>query len=267
MTIGTDVEGFAAVGNEIVALRPGDIDGDKADPFIINKTYDCGIQLDNVLAEVTFKPAFGGHEFEDLCALAKFDAGKYLNSKGFDPIYKSSHIFELEELNFPHAKVAGCEPDYAAIEDESVPQFNQEVFTRLRTGSGHLHFGLHGAKSLEKHDIIQYVRGLDRCLGATLCTYHSDPTRRLLYGQAGRFRFKPYGFEYRTPDNYWFAESDELALAIWDVAKEMFRIPIGDKIWDKVNEQHRELANLINLGSVPEIKTLLKSFDFPTLEV
>ena len=33
--------------------------------------------------------------------------------------------------------------------------------------------------------------------------HDSSNERRELYGQAGRFRPKPYGIEYRTPSNFW----------------------------------------------------------------
>ena len=262
--IGTDVEAFCTRDGAIYPLRPGDIEGKKAKPHIINEKYDVGIQLDNVLAEITFMPASSGEQFKELCEIAKLSAVGYLKNRGLVPEFKSHHVFEPEEISYPHAKVAGCEPDYPAVEGEKAPVFNHMLFQVLRTGSGHIHIEVENAT---KSDIIQYVRGLDRVIGAPLCLAHNDPLRRKLYGQAGRFRYKPYGFEYRTPDNYWYSRSESFAVPMWDAINEMFSIPLSDKRWDMVNYSHKELAEHINMGSVPEIRDSLNSFDFPQLEV
>jgi hypothetical protein len=265
LSMGTDVETFVTKDGEIHALKPGEIPGSKASPYIIDDRFDVGIQPDNVLAEITFSPAEHGDMFEGLCVMAKDIAEKYLNNLGFVPEYKSSHIFEPEQLNFDAAMVAGCEPDFPAIAGEEDPVFNMALFERLRTASGHLHFGM--KYPLSKSQVIQYVRGLDRAIGAQMVLEHNDPIRRKLYGQAGRFRYKDYGFEYRTPDNFWFNHCDKYARALWATAEEMFSIPLTDTIWSKVNDQHVELARAINLGLIPEIKDMLDSFDFPRVVV
>jgi len=263
-TVGTDVEAFATdeQGN-ILALRPGMIEGKKAQPFVLDADYDIGIQLDNVLAEFTFMPSRSPSEFHDLCELTKISASKYLGERGMKPLFQSSHIFRPEELDFPHAKTAGCEPDFPAVEGDDPTVFDQSIFALLRSGSGHLHFGFD--EPLEKSDVIQYVRGLDRAIGGPLCLMHSDPMRRRIYGQAGRFRFKPYGFEYRTPDNFWFDNSENMADDIWAVAHEMFSIPLSDPIWEEVNKDHTFLAQSINMGHIPEISALLDEFEFPSI--
>ena len=266
--IGTDVEGMVAKVTDpkrIIPLRPGMVEGEKAHPYLISEYHNVGIQLDNVLFEVTFDPSHKADLFEERCAVAKRHVAGYLDNKGLVPHYKSSHWFEEEELLFPHAMVAGCEPDYPAIANEEPPVFNFDIFKVLRTGSGHLHFQL--SEDVSRENIIQYVRGLDQCIAAYLCTLHNDSDRRKLYGQAGRFRFKPDypGFEYRTPDNYWFTQSSILAEPIFNAVKDMFDIQPNDSKWDKVNEYHTDMAKAINIGDITTVSALMELFDFPRL--
>jgi hypothetical protein len=49
-------------------------------------------------------------------------------------------------------------------------------------------------------------------------TDKTAPRRRTLYGQAGRFRVKPYGMEYRSLSSFWLA-SPILVELIYDVSK------------------------------------------------
>ena len=74
--------------------------------------------------------------------------------------------------------------------------------------------------------------------------------RKQLYGKAGAYRPKPYGFEYRTLSNFWVFDkkliewvwrNTERALAAGDVSHEM------ERILEAVNNGNKKVAqDLIN---------------------
>jgi hypothetical protein len=77
----------------------------------------------------------------------------------------------------------------------------------MRTAGGHVHVG--GFFTNNPHSPVQmgmsaYLsRLLDRYLGVYSILWDKDDNRRSMYGQAGCFRPKPYGMEYRSMSNAW----------------------------------------------------------------
>ncbi len=75
-----------------------------------------------------------------------------------------------------------------------------------------------------------------------------DPRRRELYGQAGCFRNKPYGIEYRTPSNKWIFSRD-MCLWVYEQVKravmDHMQMDIPDEVEHIINSHDVEAAQSI----------------------
>lgn len=109
-----------------------------------------------------------------------------------------------------------CNPSYNAY----TKQTNRVVIDPLkypyRSAGGHIHMGFSDYENyntkknpiLDKvhYDPITLTKLMDRLCGNTcvLINKSNDQvTRRKIYGMAGEFRLPEYGYEYRTPSNFW----------------------------------------------------------------
>lgn len=121
----------------------------------------------------------------------------------------------------------GCSPEFSAWNDgEMIPQ--PCAMQPIRTAGAHLHIGTTidmdevnknpddydhknqiNFRRLKFHSLItnekeglKLIQMLDIILGTTSVLmakdYKNERMRRMLYGSAGSFRFKPYGIEYRV---------------------------------------------------------------------
>lgn len=264
VSFGTDVE-FPVKNNsgKIIPLSPDIIMGTKDNPEPIDDEKFSFIQLDNVLGELTFLPASNGARFKTYCYKANEYLLRYLKVKKLAPVWKSSHIFKPEQLMTTHAGIAGCEPDFPAATNDDPDKYPSITDGLIRVASGHMHFGIDDKLSAE--DVIRFVRAADFMIGGPLTIAHSDPERRKYYGQGGRFRFKDYGFEYRTPDNWWFSRHSYLADRIFYVAEEVIELHPDSKVWNNINKYHPALCHAINIGDKPTIAGLLKKVQLPSL--
>lgn len=102
------------------------------------------------------------------------------------------------------ANEIGCEPDICAYTGEVAQATSAEKLGIYRTASGHIHIG--GIEHIPEDRRKEVVKWMDVLEGLS-CRNHEDRhiitpvVRRRFYGQAGRFRLKPYGLEWRTPSN------------------------------------------------------------------
>ena len=261
-TLGHDTEAFGKKGKKIIPLSPDILHGTKEEPEKIGSF--ASLQLDNVLAEITQPPSNHIHHWCDTCAQSKLEAEKWLkDNHEISLVYKSHHKFDLNDVMTPWALQNGCAPDFTADTDDPVDKINMGLFTTLKTASGHIHVGVHKPEELTMSHKIQYVRALDFALGAPLVLLHNDPQRRKLYGRAARFRSKPYGFEYRTPDNWWFGQGDtNLYFAIYEVIQNTMNIGPNSSGWDAINKHHSGMCKAINDGSVDDIKKFMSQNPF-----
>lgn len=254
ITMGTDAEFFVkSIGSDkIIAADPKLIKGTKEDPYPLSGHTQ--IQLDNVLGEMTCRPAKTANQLRDYIVYAKKETKAYLVNKGLVPVFKSHHTFTPKELRTPWGSVFGCEPDFPADINDKMPKPSATTVKKIRTGSGHMHFGVEGLRGAE--DVIQYVRLMDFMLMPSLLRKHNDPIRRRMYGQAGRFRFKPYGFEYRTPDNWWVDNAKEVAPAIWLTANQVFNHDVRSPYIRNALKHHSDLCTAINTGDVDKVSDI-----------
>lgn len=115
---------------------------------------------------------------------------------------------------------------------------------------GHIHIGY------DDHDIetsLEIIKAMDLFLGVPSILLDEDKERRKLYGNAGCFRIKPYGVEYRTLSNFWIA-SEELTNWVFEQTLKAIEFvnnghqiskELGKKIQDCINNQNVETATEI----------------------
>jgi hypothetical protein len=215
ISIGADPEVFISLDNKIVPCI-GVIGGKKKDPLVI--TEMMSVLEDNVCLEWNMSPSYSKKEFVNKCAEALSLVKNTVLPDGYEVVIKDFHEFNPEELTYKAAKEFGCEADYNAytlrINESPDPD------TNFRAAGGHLHFGVENISSME---IVEAVRLCDAIIG-THCVMNEEKTiRRKIYGGAGSFRVKDYGFEYRTPSNFWI-ESDDKVAKIYDLAETVFSL-------------------------------------------
>lgn len=173
---------------------------------------------DNVLAECAVQPGHSKKEFiENLRECLQ------IYSKMVEPFQLSTcaaTFYPEEELEHPDAKKVGCAPDMCAYEMELIDPPEQSIQnTSLRSCGGHIHLGDKILQS-EGPEPVFAVYMLDLFLGIPsvwLDEGDSSCLRRSVYGQAGRYRDKDYGLEYRSLGNFWL-KSPELAELIYDLS-------------------------------------------------
>jgi hypothetical protein len=92
----------------------------------------------------------------------------------------------------------------------------------FRTGAGHIHVGWTEGKDSEDMEHLQncilLVKTMDYFVGLRTLKFDQDAKRRQLYGNAGAFRVKPYGVEYRVPSSAW-CTSETLMGEVFDATK------------------------------------------------
>lgn len=172
---------------------------------------------DNVLAECSIKPAYSKEE-----AIENFRECFQLYSdlvKPYDLWCKASARFPEKELKHPEALEMGCKREACAYELDWV-ESDETIFHRsnLRTAGGHIHIGHEILK--DQITRIRTTRMMDLFLGVPSIFIDKDKAskeRKIIYGEAGRFREPLHGLEYRTLGNFWL-ETPELVGLMYDLS-------------------------------------------------
>lgn len=218
-TIGSDPEFFVVKTNTNELVPSYTVLGGDKDhqlPMKCGSTYQC----DNVLAELNIKPADNAEAFKNNTREAYAELNDILSEYkcSLSPGKVTAKI-PINWLKDKRAMVFGCEPDYDCWFHDNIVGIDPTTIGKLRTAGGHIHIGI------EEVDILAFARTLDVYLGIGLMVQGRQNVRRTLYGQAGRFRTKPYGLEYRVPDNQWVT-SDAL-FSIIPLIEQAIRTPDG----------------------------------------
>lgn len=255
LLLGADPEIFVSNNGKLVSAH-GLINGDKINPV---KVDGGAVQVDGMALEFNIDPA-------------KDEAAWIKNIDGVMSILASmvpNHKFEIVPVaHFTHeymkaqpaaAKELGCSPDYDAWLVSQNPRPNGE--RDFRTAAGHIHFGFVDEcdAPIDDYDYIAWVsakvRELDFYLALPSLFFDADTQRRELYGKAGAFRPKVYGFEYRTLSNQWLANE---SLKRW-----AYRA--SQKAWDAMDkgvslvEKYGDIQKIINLSDKVEAMKIIKA--------
>lgn len=217
-SFGSDPEFMLKKGSKYISAIDV-VEGD-----IVNRIERSGHQFywDNVLAECAIKPSFSKEE-----AVANFQEALKIYAEIVAPCkltIQASQEYPKEALEDERARNAGCKFDTCAYlcKDMKDADSARDAIknSSLRTCGGHIHLGQsEGVLDGAGPEPIIAVFLMDLFLGIPSLFISKDPTasrRRGIYGQAGRYRSKPYGFEYRSLDNFWLASPTLLEL-IYDV--------------------------------------------------
>lgn len=162
------------------------------------------IHADNVALEMTMAPSLDDHNhFQKAIRGHYAELSHYAEMRGY--VLKAlafSKDFTEEHLKHPLAQRLGCDPDFDAYKDEpSIPRDTPVLadMEGCRFFGGHIHVGYD--RGLCPPHVM--ARLLDVVVGLRFLGFEKQGPRRKFYGQAGLFRPKPYGIEYRTPSNFW----------------------------------------------------------------
>lgn len=216
--IGCDAEFFGKKNGRHVSLI-GRVGGTKADP---RKTKHGAVQEDNVAAEINTIPASTEDELVSNVAAVIEDLKEIVEPQEIEiDTTSASAMFDDSELEHPDAKRFGCDPDFDAWLAE-MREMPTDVPPNLRTCGGHIHFGYKFKDGVNA--ILDFVKWCDVFLALpAVAAGVEDATRKKLYGQAGTFRVKPYGVEYRTLSNFWLS-NPEYVKWVFQQAKVLFEM-------------------------------------------
>lgn len=217
-TIGTDVEGglFHRPTHTYIPATAYNTGGEKGAALDLfrDKKLVGTYHRDNIGVEFQSIPA----DNEDAWVNNLVDIYKALTVLYMDRInarvsYTPTVTYENPAmLEVPEAMEMGCEPDFCAYSEKkekgpSAVEMNEDS---IRAYSGHIHIGY---KFKNKAGKLLFVKWLDVLLGTYSALLDAQAQgdagilRRKYYGQAGRYRNKPYGIEYRTPSNSWYMKT------------------------------------------------------------
>lgn len=191
--IGCDIE-FAVMDRKTRRFVPAGvlpIKGTKGRP---EKRKYGGFEIDCCGVELTPKPADNAEEFSGNIGLLFDDLKKtYSEFEFLAKDYVQFSITDLRETR--EAMTMGCDPDFNAWTMSQNPSINAVMAGSGRSFGGHLHIDGGTPATVVACDMLLGLWESSR----------SDytPTRKLLYGQPGSYRVKPYGIEYRTLSNFW----------------------------------------------------------------
>ena len=169
--------------------------------------------------------------------------------KKYEFLFKAAHQFDWEDLATEQAMEIGCSPDYNAYTKRTNDAPNaQEI--NWRSAAAHIHIGY------DNPDIdssLTLIKLLDLYLGVPSVILDEDRDRRKLYGKAGCFRLKSYGFEYRVLSNFWITNPELVEWVISNInqAVDMYNITsdISDINWEEVrycvNNYDEHLAEVL----------------------
>lgn len=210
LKVGTDCELFVARNGEVIPII-GLLGGTKDAPIPVLGGQGFAVQEDNVLAEFNVPPADNEKEFAENVGKMMGYLNHWAKEKDLNLIVKASHNFPLEKLQHPQALTFGCEPDFDVWMRRPNPKpVCPKEMQGLRTAGGHIHVSFtedgNPEYSPQIEDIEVLVRMMDFYLGAPSYFMDQDRDRTKLYGKPGAFRFKDYGFEYRTLSNFWLKD-------------------------------------------------------------
>lgn len=240
LTVGADPEVFVKHGGQFISGHTFPC-GTKAEP---TKTKHGAVQVDGLALEFNVRPAKTEIQFLRHVKSVYADLERIIRETNpecslhaqatvvFGREYISSLPEEYQRL--------GCNPDYNAytLEENPPPDGSAD----FRTGAGHVHLGYRRGGITFREDAA-LVRELDYYLGLPSLGWDTDVQRRTLYGQAGAFRPKEYGLEYRTLSNVWLND-DELIRFVFAQTKKCYEhFREGRSLYDKYGLYAQEAIN------------------------
>lgn len=204
--VGADPEVFLTDSEGQLVSAVGKVMGTKEEPHPVK---DGAVQLDGMAAEFNIDPAKNKAEFVKNLRSVMRQLDVIVGKEHSLAAIPTAHFgAEYIAAQPESARELGCEPDYNAYTGQENPTPNAE--TPFRTGAGHVHVGWTEVKDPYSESHLRDCRTLaiymDTFLALGSMLFDQDQERRQLYGNAGAFRPKTYGMEYRTLSNAWLQD-------------------------------------------------------------
>ena len=208
ITIGADPELFVTQNGKFRSAH-GLIPGTKEEPF---KVENGAVQVDGMALEFNIDPVDNEDDFVKNIRSVMAQMKEMVPKHDFAIVPSCRFNGNHYRAQPDEAKELGCTPDYNAYTMEENPR--PDNGTNMRTAAGHIHIGFcEDADVLSNEHMTRcatLMKQLDCYLGLPSVLYDKDVKRRTMYGQAGAFRPKPYGAEYRTLSNAWLLSEDRM---------------------------------------------------------
>lgn len=207
--VGADIEVFLHDDTKgTVVPCVGIIKGTKNEPWTPEE-YRAGFSLqeDNVMLEYNIPPARTCKAFTTNMQVARTMIKENLPDNHSYRV-DQQWTFMPGQLRSKQAKTFGCSPDFDAYEGGQERQFPLAPIgdANTRTCGGHIHIG----GSFNCPDFVAALFA-DLWLGVICATGpRKQNVRTAWYGKPGIYRPKPYGIEYRTPDNFWTKDKNKI---------------------------------------------------------
>lgn len=188
----------------------GIVPGSKKEPVKVKKGT---VQVDGFAAEIGIDPASNANEFADNVETVLEELKRYTGAYEF--VYTDALRFDKDVFlaQSDAGRQLGCDPDFSAHTKAENPMPVPNPL-ELRTFSGHIHIGWDEGMDITDPahflDCINVAKQMDWSVGVPSTAWNKGTKRRSLYGKAGCFRPKPYGMEYRTPDNGWLVSRERM---------------------------------------------------------
>jgi len=253
--IGADPELFlqdVVAGHLISAI--GKIGGTKQEPLPVKELGEgYAVQEDNVALEYNIPPADSPEQLKEHINKMMGYIHSLVSKQGLSVNTESACIFPRSQLADPRALEFGCDPDFNAWTLAVNPR-PKAANKALRSCGGHVHVGCG-----QDLNVPEAVKRLDLTLAVPSVLMDNGQLRKQLYGKAGAFRGKPYGFEYRVLSNFWIFREDyiEWVFNNTQLGLSLLELDISedaDNIVNAVNNNDKNLAQmLINKYQLPTI--------------
>lgn len=229
--------------------------GTKEEP---EKVAQGAVQVDGMALEYNIDPAKNISDWVDNHNIVLDQLEEKANKQGLTLCDSSlldytQYIAEAkpsdDELLF------GCDPDLNAGTGEENEMPENDGSIKFRTAGGHVHVGFSNwAETCD--NALETARVLTKMMDATLGLWSviedSGIERKQLYGNAGAFRIKPYGFEYRTLSNFWVFEQDKLEYVFTTVTN-LFSLPTPKllSLASRIENLYPQIEEAINTNNTP----------------
>lgn len=170
---------------------------------------DGAVQVDGCALEFNILPATNSEEFVHNInsVLTELQSMVPQYELAFD-----EPVLHLTGEEDPESLIIGCDPDFSAYFGK-----NEHRLGNFRAAGGHIHLGWDGTR--DEGEIQKLVRLLDLRVGIPLALERTS-LRNQSYGRLGNYRLKPYGVEYRSPDNFWVS-SPSLQEWVFDTCQQV----------------------------------------------
>lgn len=208
MKIGTDPEYILFNSNNECVPAVGLLGHTKDNPLPVP---GGAILEDGVNIELNVEPATTEEEFVNNINRVKHHADTLFSNFGLVLKPIASAVFKEEDLQTPQAQESGCDADFCiynkkSYEPNAYPSLSK---TNVRCAGGHIH--IEDWQSVnDPHFREHFITFLDLYISAPLNYIKRDKHRLKIYGKPGTYRPKPYGLEYRSPDNIWLTSDNTI---------------------------------------------------------